>query len=383
MAMDSHQPLYQKIFNDLIAGIRNGIWKDGDRLPSEKELAEQYGVSRITSKKALEMLADAGCILRTPGKGSFVREGAVDRTPAVAADEPGDAPHKRPMLIGLIMPDFDGTYGTGLLSGVEKAAADNGIFMILRRSYGDQAREEQSIEEVLLLGVDGIIIMPVHGEHYAPKILQLVLNGFPLVFADRHLKGLNAPFVGTDNAGAAKKATDYLLKAGHKRISFLSPHYANNTAIEDRVEGFVKSHAEHGIAIDETIWLTSFTATLPGRNTEENIRHDIQSIQSLLKRKKDITCLFAAEYNIALLAAQAVHANGLRIPGDIALVCFDCPSNFMNDYTFTHLRQRENEMGERAVGLLLRQIRGEGNNQGPVFLEADLVEGYSTRMSNS
>lgn len=380
MAMDSHQPLYQKIFNDLLTGIRNGTWKDGARLPSEKELAEQYGVSRITSKKALEMLSDAGCILRTPGKGSFVREGAVDRAP-VSAIPTGNLTHTRPMLIGLIMPDFDGTYGTGLLSGVEKAAADNGIFMILRRSYGDQKREEQSIEEVLLLGVDGIIIMPVHGEHYAPKILQLILNGFPLVFADRHLKGLNAPFVGTDNAGAAKKATDYLLNAGHRRISFLSPHYANNTAIEDRVEGFVKSHAEQGIAIDESIWLSNLTATLPGKNSEENIRHDIQTIQSLLKRKKDITCLFAAEYNIALLATQAVHANGLRIPEDIALLCFDCPSNFMNDYTFTHLRQRENEMGERAVDLLLHQVRGEGNNQSPVFLDADLVEGYSTQSS--
>ena len=378
MAMDSHQPLYQKIFNDLITGIRNKTWKDGDRLPSEKELAEQYGVSRITSKKALEMLSDAGFVVRTPGKGSFVREGAVERAPSANSTTNGGA-SSHPPLIGLIMPDFDGTYGTGLLSGVEKAAADNGIFMILRRSYGDQAREEKAIEEVLLLGVDGIIIMPVHGEHYAPKILQLVLNGFPLVFADRHLKGLNAPFVGTDNISAAKKATDYLLQTGHRHISFLSPRYANNTAIEDRVEGFVRSHAAHGIAIDESIWLTNLTATLPGKNDAETIARDIQAIQSLLKRKKDITCLFAAEYNIALLAAQAVHANGLRIPQDVALVCFDCPSNFMNDYTFTHLRQREHEMGERAVSLLLHQIHGESDTQSPIFLEADLIEGYSTK----
>ena len=102
MAMDSHQPLYQKIFNDLTTGIRNGAWQDGDRLPSEKELAEQYGVSRITSKKALEMLADAGCIVRMPGKGSFVRQGAVERTNTVA---PAEGNVNRPLLIGLIMPD--------------------------------------------------------------------------------------------------------------------------------------------------------------------------------------------------------------------------------------------------------------------------------------
>lgn len=50
-------PLYLKIYNDLLAGIKNGTYASGSRLPSEKELSSNYDVSRITSKKALEMLA--------------------------------------------------------------------------------------------------------------------------------------------------------------------------------------------------------------------------------------------------------------------------------------------------------------------------------------
>lgn len=375
MATDSKRPLYRQIFDDMMDGLRNGTWKEGDRLPSEKELAEQYKVSRITSKKALEMLSDAGYITRMPGKGSFVRKGTPDK-PDRSTDS--GSIKTRPLLIGLILPDFDETFGTGLLSGVEKSTAENGIFMILRRSYGDQKQEERSLDEVLLLGVDGIIIMPVHGEHYAPKILQLILERFPLVFIDRHLRGLNAPFVGTDNLGAAKKATDYLLEIGHRFISFLTPPYADTTAIEDRIEGFVRSHAEHGIAIDDSLWLTDLTATLPGRNLPENIQKDIQAIQSLLKNKKEITCLFAAEYNIALLAAEAVKTLGLRIPQDISLLCFDSPHSFIQEYTFTHLRQRETDMGEISVRLLLKQIRHEPGPAEKLFLEADLVVGYST-----
>ena len=62
--------LYRKIFDDLLNGIRSGVYPSGTRLPSEIELAEKYGVSRITSKKALEMLADRDMVLRRPGKGT-------------------------------------------------------------------------------------------------------------------------------------------------------------------------------------------------------------------------------------------------------------------------------------------------------------------------
>lgn len=66
--------LYKKIYDDLLEAIEKGIYSPGSKLPSEKELMEQYNVSRITSKKALEMLADQNIIVRMPGKGSFVLE---------------------------------------------------------------------------------------------------------------------------------------------------------------------------------------------------------------------------------------------------------------------------------------------------------------------
>ena len=49
--------MYERIYADLLAKIQNGDYQPGDRLPSEKESAELYGVSRITAKKAMDMLA--------------------------------------------------------------------------------------------------------------------------------------------------------------------------------------------------------------------------------------------------------------------------------------------------------------------------------------
>ena len=64
-------PLYEQIQKDLIEKLQDGTYQDGDRIPSEKEIAEQYGVSRITAVKALTELSLSGYIHRVQGKGSF------------------------------------------------------------------------------------------------------------------------------------------------------------------------------------------------------------------------------------------------------------------------------------------------------------------------
>lgn len=59
--------------------IHVGEWRTGDRLPSENELIEAHGVSRITVRQALADLAAEGMIVRVQGKGSFVSPGTVQQ----------------------------------------------------------------------------------------------------------------------------------------------------------------------------------------------------------------------------------------------------------------------------------------------------------------
>lgn len=63
---------YEVIQKELTEKIQNGIFKPNERIPSEKEIVEQYGVSRITATKALTELSLNGYIYRIQGKGSFV-----------------------------------------------------------------------------------------------------------------------------------------------------------------------------------------------------------------------------------------------------------------------------------------------------------------------
>lgn len=64
--------LYEQVLEKIKGMIAQGIYKRGDLLPSEKELMELMGVSRITVREALRQLSEAGLIETRKGKGSFV-----------------------------------------------------------------------------------------------------------------------------------------------------------------------------------------------------------------------------------------------------------------------------------------------------------------------
>lgn len=66
--------LYGQLYNDLVDKISAGEWKVGDKIPTEAELCELYGVSRITVRRALNELLQKGLIRREIGRGTFVEE---------------------------------------------------------------------------------------------------------------------------------------------------------------------------------------------------------------------------------------------------------------------------------------------------------------------
>ncbi|MDN2567199.1 GntR family transcriptional regulator [Aquibium sp. A9E412] len=73
-------PLYHQIFVILRNRIYSGALSPGDHVPGEQELCEEFAVSRITAKRALNELAEAGLVVRERGRGTRV----VKRPPAPA-----------------------------------------------------------------------------------------------------------------------------------------------------------------------------------------------------------------------------------------------------------------------------------------------------------
>ncbi len=65
-------PLYLQLARNLATAIHCGVWSAGEALPSERTLSDAIGVSRITARKAIELLVEQGLIRRARGAGSFI-----------------------------------------------------------------------------------------------------------------------------------------------------------------------------------------------------------------------------------------------------------------------------------------------------------------------
>ncbi len=83
-------PLYAKLKDYIRARIVTGDWPQDHRIPSENELVDRLGISRMTANRALRELADEGVLVRIRGKGSFVaprkRSSAFRSVPNIAEE---------------------------------------------------------------------------------------------------------------------------------------------------------------------------------------------------------------------------------------------------------------------------------------------------------
>jgi GntR family transcriptional regulator, transcriptional repressor for pyruvate dehydrogenase complex len=68
--------LYEQIVEQIEQSVQKGDLKPGDQLPAERELAEQFGVSRTAVREAVKALREKGLVEAYPGKGTFITNGS-------------------------------------------------------------------------------------------------------------------------------------------------------------------------------------------------------------------------------------------------------------------------------------------------------------------
>lgn len=361
--------LYRQVYDALRAQIVDGRYAVGDKLPSEGELSEEYSVSSITVKRALDLLRTDGLIVRRPRLGTFVTSATPGAHPTTAG-----ARTARP-LIGCIVTNFDDTFGSrvveGLLAG---AGVDDPV--ILMRSMGNHGLEDTSIRSLIESGVSGLVLQPSSSEFIPPAALELVTRRFPLVILDRVFDGIPVSAVRSDNLAGAMSATEHLLTLGHRTVGFVSAA-SHVSSSEERRNGWVHAHAAFHLSLDDSAELRSLESTIPGSTT--SAEDDIEQLVKFVRDHPHVTAYLAAEYNIALMLREACRRLGLSIPGDISVVCFDHPDASFDAglFRFTHVRQEQTAIGQRAIELVRSQIETPGSIE-RVLLPTKLVLGAST-----
>ena len=374
--MKEDKCLYESVYTALLEQIRSGKIQPGERLPAEKVLAEKFEVSRITIQKAMGMLVQEGYIVRRPGRGSFASQNIENAEKEEAAAKGGESSG----MIGFVMEDFTASFGIELLKAIEEETDRCGYALCVKRSCGDQNREKKMLEALQKMKAAGLIVMPTHAQHYNTEILKMVGEGMPVVFVDRYLEGLPAPFVGTDNKKAIRELMDYLLKKGYRKMALFTAPETDAVSLKERIEGFLEKCREYNLECQKEAdtltgyLLDSIRSTIPDLKSVQRTDADAEQIRRFLEEHKELEVVIAAEFDIAVLTEQVCRQMGIKVPEELVITCFDGPVSAYGDYAYTHVRQDEEGIGRKAVQILMSLMQGK-TILDRVSLEAKVIPG--------
>jgi DNA-binding LacI/PurR family transcriptional regulator len=265
-----------------------------DKLPGERTLALQLGVSYMTIRKSIENLVSQGVLFKVPTKGTFVNHEKVQRRKNKTIGYFLDAS----MIAGISSP-----YYSLIFNAIEKVAAKSDYSVVY---FSDN--EVDSLSRTLKK-VDGVIATCI------PRIESIILKikqSVPIVVIDNSAADKTIPSVIIDNFNADVESVDYAYSLGHKRIGFM-------TGLEDsdigksRYAGYQHGLNKNDIPLDESLVFRGNYSYEAG----------ILGAEYFLTLKQLPTALICANDSMALGAIQRFSQEGLNIPKDISIIGFD------------------------------------------------------------
>ncbi|MGG3507073.1 GntR family transcriptional regulator [Paenibacillus lautus] len=371
MSANDRIPLYQQIQDYIRHVIAAENMKPGDRIPTEKELMDQFHVSKITVANALTGLANEKLIARVPGKGSFVAEEA-DFSPAGQSSTTllrGRDGKLATGMIGVIMPTIHDYFAIRLIEGIQEALNHEGYRSMIMLTDGKLEKEKDAIKELKALGAEGLLIFPVDEENYNEEILGMKLSGFPFVLIDRYLPGVETHYIAADGRRGTRLAVEHLWELGHRDIAICSDSPLQTVTVQERIEGYIDALKDKGALINPAHMITDFKPLSVLKDAEA---HPLYRYI----RNRMVTAYISLNGRLGVQIYQMAKQAGLNVPEDVSIVSFDDPTSIVEEFSiFTHVKQFEWDMGYQAAGKLLEVLRGHGEvkSYSKLLIEPELV----------
>jgi len=342
---------YQKVKEILAGEIEKGKYGLGGRLPSEKQLAEEFEVSIITIRQAVEVLAREGYVEKIQGSGTYVR-------------------HLRPTIQrtvwSFVVPNLKHAWYPPVAQGIEEVARAAGIQLTVA---GTDLEEEpgETIRRLVSMGAEAFAVAPSYEKRSDPTpLLELSMAGVPFVFVSDYLDDVQASRVVWDYEGGARLGTEHLLSYGHRRIAFLS-HPSTHTS--------------------ERMW-TGYREALAAAGVEpwppRGLHADSYSETDLYRVARDLLALWPRPTGVFFThdimgryLLKAAADAGLALPEELSVVGFAFGQDSFADCGLTAVTVPRYDMGQEAGKLLLRLIMG-GSITPEVVLPSSLRLGRTT-----
>lgn len=329
----------------------------GDRLPSENQLVEYTGLSRVTVRRALSALRQDGTIYVIEKKGSFLSEAETNypaQIPIVLCHDEGSS---RIMEIFKGAQDYLSTKGS------------QAIFSMTNRN---SEQERAFISDFYNKGARCMIVIPNTSDQNVDFYFDMMQAGVQFVFIDKKPMSLSCSYIHSDNFAGGYLATKHLLDAGHTSIAFF--HFEDMercNSVNDRYQGYLYAHRRAGVPVNSDNFVGG-----------ENIRiEDI--VQKLFERKEPPTAIFCINDMGAIDIANVCAKRRISVPGQLAIVGYDNISSGANHYpSISTVDQPFYELGYCGAETAYKLFR-QGNRFLDIALPVTLIARESSQPAAS
>jgi DNA-binding LacI/PurR family transcriptional regulator len=362
--LEEQKPKYQQIVDSLNHAIRHNHLAPGDRLPSDDELAEQYGASRNTAIRALCELRDAGLVSRVKGAGTFVAEATVrPKRFHFIADALFDAA-SRDHVFNQLQKHIDRQLRFG----------EKGSLGIDRDMGGTLAQHRQhSVQKAIDEQVDGVFYLPSERSEDAPDLNrqlldQLAAANIPVVLLDQdytpYPQRSGRDLVALDNLDAGFRIGQHLIEAGARTILMIVTAPIPET-VDHRIKGLQASVEQFGQG--EVQFNVYYAQT---ENTDQ--------LREVLEQH-DADAVVGKDDRLAAAAMRVLYAMNRRVPDRVMLAGFDDAAIAAElAVPLTSYRQPVEEMATMAVHLMETRIASPKRPSRHLTVTGQLVERAST-----
>jgi DNA-binding LacI/PurR family transcriptional regulator len=259
---------------------------------------------------------------------------------------------------------FTEPFFAGIVRGVSSALLDTPmqLWLAMAQSGPERARLERHLTSQ---HVDGVLLLSLHGDDPLPGLIQQ--RGLPVVFGGRPADMLDAAarpghFVDVDNVGGARRATEYLITAGRRRVATITGPQDMGAGLA-RLRGYQAASAAGGRPTNGDLIAYGDFSEWSGE----------AAMRRLLDLTPDLDAVFAASDLMAFGALRALRGAGRRVPDDVAVVGFDdAPIARQASPPLTTVHQPVEEMGRQMARLLVALIGGNVP-ESAVVLDTHLV----------
>jgi len=360
--------------------IDAGVYVPGARLPSERDMAAEFGVSRSIIRSAISKLVEQGVVEQSHYRRPFVSFSNARLKLSPAPDRPSAVALQTLAAVLPSDPVFPG--GLSIVAGIHKVLAetDSNYRLTFLDTYDKDRsevlrRENAAIEQALADGVSSLIWWSYCSDEVVADIVRRYPN-VPIVFIDRRPHNIDCDFVGLDDIDSSRMAVEFLVDEGHKRIAHLMDPGEYST-IEERARGYREALTGRGLPIDDSLifhldWADDAEKVT---NTEEAFRH-------LFSLPEPPTAVFASNDYIAHRFVTVARANGVRVPQDVSVVGHGNMERYTPmDAFLTTVDQPFETIGRSAARLVLKRNQsssGPSRSFQQVILPANLIVRGST-----